>query len=271
MATGTTGAPDCSASRPMPRLGARRALPVRDRPPSQYMTIAPAAGEDRFGGDERLLVVVAAPDREHAAVVVDPLHRPLEKLRLGHELHLRRMNTATKKWSMNEKWLGARIAGPPAGTLSASIARVRKNSQPVGRQQQPDELVDPVGLARARARVEAVEVLGRARVLVDLRLHRRDLGVGSHALPTRPCSARHARRRYRGRPQAHHRLSPRRKPWRRRGPHHGTVWKVECKVGQEIAEGETVVIIESMKMEMPVEAEDEGKVAEIRCEEGQAV
>jgi acetyl-CoA carboxylase biotin carboxyl carrier protein len=31
------------------------------------------------------------------------------------------------------------------------------------------------------------------------------------------------------------------------------------------------VILESMKMEMPVEAEDSGKVKEILCEEGQAV
>jgi acetyl-CoA carboxylase biotin carboxyl carrier protein len=31
------------------------------------------------------------------------------------------------------------------------------------------------------------------------------------------------------------------------------------------------VILESMKMEMPVEAEDDGMVADIRCEEGQAV
>ena len=51
----------------------------------------------------------------------------------------------------------------------------------------------------------------------------------------------------------------------------GTVWKVECEVGQEVAEGDTLVILESMKMEMPVEAEDEGKVKEIKCEEGQAV
>ncbi len=51
----------------------------------------------------------------------------------------------------------------------------------------------------------------------------------------------------------------------------GTVWKIECKVGQEIAEGDTLVILESMKMEMPVEAEDDGKVSEIRCEEGQSV
>jgi acetyl-CoA carboxylase biotin carboxyl carrier protein len=51
----------------------------------------------------------------------------------------------------------------------------------------------------------------------------------------------------------------------------GTVWKVECQVGQEVEEGDTLVILESMKMEMPVEAEDDGRVAEIKCEEGQSV
>jgi acetyl-CoA carboxylase biotin carboxyl carrier protein len=51
----------------------------------------------------------------------------------------------------------------------------------------------------------------------------------------------------------------------------GTVWKIECAVGDAIAEGDTVAILESMKMEMPVEAEDGGTVSEIRCEEGQAV
>jgi acetyl-CoA carboxylase biotin carboxyl carrier protein len=51
----------------------------------------------------------------------------------------------------------------------------------------------------------------------------------------------------------------------------GTVWKIECKIGQQISEGDTLVILESMKMEMPVEAEDEGVVKEIRCEEGQSV
>ena len=51
----------------------------------------------------------------------------------------------------------------------------------------------------------------------------------------------------------------------------GTVWKIECQVGQEVEEGDTLVILESMKMEMPVEAEDEGTVKEIRVEEGQSV
>jgi acetyl-CoA carboxylase biotin carboxyl carrier protein len=43
------------------------------------------------------------------------------------------------------------------------------------------------------------------------------------------------------------------------------------EIGDTVEEGDTVVVLESMKMEMPVEAEDEGTVAEIRCEEGQAV
>jgi acetyl-CoA carboxylase biotin carboxyl carrier protein len=51
----------------------------------------------------------------------------------------------------------------------------------------------------------------------------------------------------------------------------GTVWKVECEIGQEVEEGDTLVILESMKMEMPVEAEDPGTVKEIVCEEGQSV
>jgi acetyl-CoA carboxylase biotin carboxyl carrier protein len=51
----------------------------------------------------------------------------------------------------------------------------------------------------------------------------------------------------------------------------GTVWKIECQIGQEVDEGDTLLILESMKMEMPVEAEDEGTVKEIKCEEGQSV
>ena len=51
----------------------------------------------------------------------------------------------------------------------------------------------------------------------------------------------------------------------------GTVWKVECQVGDDVTEGDTLVILESMKMEMPVEAEDDGVVKEIVCAEGQSV
>ena len=51
----------------------------------------------------------------------------------------------------------------------------------------------------------------------------------------------------------------------------GTVWKIEKKPGDKVAAGDVLVILESMKMEMPVEAEDAGVVKEILCEEGQAV
>ena len=51
----------------------------------------------------------------------------------------------------------------------------------------------------------------------------------------------------------------------------GTVWKIEVAVGDQVDLDDTVVILESMKMEMPVEAEDAGTVTEIRCAEGQSV
>lgn len=51
----------------------------------------------------------------------------------------------------------------------------------------------------------------------------------------------------------------------------GTVWKIEVEVGDSVQEGDAVVILESMKMEMPVEAEDPGVVKEICCSEGQSV
>jgi len=51
----------------------------------------------------------------------------------------------------------------------------------------------------------------------------------------------------------------------------GTVWKIEVKVGDAVSEGQTLVILESMKMEMPVEATAAGKVKEIRVKEAQPV
>ncbi len=51
----------------------------------------------------------------------------------------------------------------------------------------------------------------------------------------------------------------------------GTVWKIEVKVGDVVAEGQSCVILESMKMEMPVEAPAAGTVTSIACKETQAV
>jgi acetyl-CoA carboxylase biotin carboxyl carrier protein len=51
----------------------------------------------------------------------------------------------------------------------------------------------------------------------------------------------------------------------------GTVWKIEVKEGDSVQEGDTVVILESMKMEMPVEAPSGGRVKEIKTKEGAPV
>ena len=51
----------------------------------------------------------------------------------------------------------------------------------------------------------------------------------------------------------------------------GTVWKIEKQKGDAVTEGETVIILESMKMEMPVEAPCAGKILEIKIKEGEAV
>jgi acetyl-CoA carboxylase biotin carboxyl carrier protein len=51
----------------------------------------------------------------------------------------------------------------------------------------------------------------------------------------------------------------------------GTVWKIETQAGAQVSEGDTVIILESMKMEMPVEAPCGGTVREIKIKEGEAV
>ncbi len=51
----------------------------------------------------------------------------------------------------------------------------------------------------------------------------------------------------------------------------GTVWKIEVADGDQVKEGQTVVILESMKMEMPVESPADGRVVKIHVTSGQAV
>ncbi|MCG3174080.1 MAG: Biotin/lipoyl attachment protein [Myxococcota bacterium] len=48
----------------------------------------------------------------------------------------------------------------------------------------------------------------------------------------------------------------------------GTVWKIVKKVGDKVGEGEEIMILESMKMEMPIESPAAGTITEIRVEEG---
>jgi acetyl-CoA carboxylase biotin carboxyl carrier protein len=51
----------------------------------------------------------------------------------------------------------------------------------------------------------------------------------------------------------------------------GTVWKIVKQAGEAVAEGEAIMILESMKMEIPIEAPVAGSVAELRVAEGDPV
>lgn len=51
----------------------------------------------------------------------------------------------------------------------------------------------------------------------------------------------------------------------------GSVWKILTSVGESLEPGDTIMIIESMKMEIPVIAEDGGTIKEFRIEEGKSV
>jgi acetyl-CoA carboxylase biotin carboxyl carrier protein len=51
----------------------------------------------------------------------------------------------------------------------------------------------------------------------------------------------------------------------------GTVWEIRVAVGESVQEGQTLVVLESMKMEMPVESPAAGRVQSIAVSKGQAV
>ncbi len=51
----------------------------------------------------------------------------------------------------------------------------------------------------------------------------------------------------------------------------GTVWKVERQAGAALAAGDTILIIESMKMEIPVDAPADGTLSELLVAEGEVV
>jgi len=51
----------------------------------------------------------------------------------------------------------------------------------------------------------------------------------------------------------------------------GNVWKITVEAGETVEEDQDIVILESMKMEIPIAADDEGTVKEIRVKEGDFV
>ena len=51
----------------------------------------------------------------------------------------------------------------------------------------------------------------------------------------------------------------------------GSVWKITVQVGQQVEADQDVVILESMKMEIPIAAEEAGTVKELKVAEGDFV
>jgi acetyl-CoA carboxylase biotin carboxyl carrier protein len=51
----------------------------------------------------------------------------------------------------------------------------------------------------------------------------------------------------------------------------GNVWKIVAKVGEKLDEDAPIMILESMKMEIPVSAPEAGTLREVLVEEGQVV
>ncbi|GAA3843502.1 biotin/lipoyl-binding carrier protein [Sphaerisporangium flaviroseum] len=49
------------------------------------------------------------------------------------------------------------------------------------------------------------------------------------------------------------------------------VWKIVASEGDSISEGDTLVILESMKMEIPVLAEDSGVLTQLKVAEGDVI
>lgn len=56
-----------------------------------------------------------------------------------------------------------------------------------------------------------------------------------------------------------------------KAPMAGSIWKINVQVGQAVDFGDEVIVMESMKMEVPVEADDTGIVKEIKVAENDTV
>ncbi|RDD61981.1 biotin/lipoyl-binding carrier protein [Ferruginivarius sediminum] len=51
----------------------------------------------------------------------------------------------------------------------------------------------------------------------------------------------------------------------------GSVWKIGCRVGDTVTRDQELVILESMKMEIPVIAPQDGRIKELLVAEGDSI
>jgi urea carboxylase len=51
----------------------------------------------------------------------------------------------------------------------------------------------------------------------------------------------------------------------------GSVWQMNVSVGQRVTSGEELLVVEAMKMEIPIVADESAEVVELRCARGRTV
>ncbi len=51
----------------------------------------------------------------------------------------------------------------------------------------------------------------------------------------------------------------------------GNVWTVAVRPGQRVQEGDELLVVEAMKMEIPIRADAAGEIVDVRCEPGKSV
>ena len=256
-----SAAPVLSAIRPRPGFADSASLPVRERPPSQYIASAPPFFEDRFRSDERLLVARSAPDREHAAMAVEQLQRAFEHLRLRHEAHLAPQEAGHQKMIHEREVVWREDDGAATWHVLGRDRADTQQREGIDRGDQPRELVGSVRLVRARALSESAQSApaGRGSVYTWARRGARSLIVWSRDRAS-SVIRRAPQAEVRGRDRTCRCLPPKQHFVTRlrclalvsrylalvpdvEAHITGTIWKIECAVGDEIVEGDTVAIL----------------------------
>jgi urea carboxylase len=51
----------------------------------------------------------------------------------------------------------------------------------------------------------------------------------------------------------------------------GSVWQISVRPGARVRMGEELIVVEAMKMEIPIVADEAGEVVEVRCERGRMI
>jgi urea carboxylase len=51
----------------------------------------------------------------------------------------------------------------------------------------------------------------------------------------------------------------------------GNIWQVAVDVGARVKAGDELIVVEAMKMEIPIAADETGEIVEVRCERGRTI